>query len=81
MEKLFIQQKNFENEELNYKTIKKLKIILINEKKNFLDLGKQPLANDFSKYYIPASFRLKLKFDTKLKLVMINKHIEKRKNV
>ena len=39
----------------------------------------QPLANDFSKNYVPASFRLKLKFDTKLKLVMINKHIKKEK--
>ena len=39
----------------------------------------QPLANDFSKNFVPASFRLKLKFDTKLKLVMINKHIKKEK--
>mgnify|MGYP001243642546 CR=1 FL=1 len=40
-------------------------------KKTFLDLGVQPLANNFSKKYIPASFRLKLKFDPVLKLVMI----------
>ena len=50
-------------------------------RKTFLDLGMQPLANNFSKKYTPASFRLKLKFDTDLKLVMINKHVEKRKNV
>ena len=48
-------------------------------KKTFLDLGMQPLANNFSKKYVPASFRLKLKFDTKLKLVMINKHMKKEK--
>ncbi len=46
-------------------------------KKIFLDLGNQPLANNFSKKYIPPIFRLKLKFDTKSKLVMINKHMEK----
>ena len=48
-------------------------------KKTFLDLGMQPLANNFSKKYTPASFRLKLKFDTDLKLVMINKHMKKEK--
>ncbi len=48
-------------------------------KKIFLDLGMQPLANNFSKKYIPASFRLKLKFDTSSKLVMINKHMKKEK--
>ena len=37
-------------------------------KKTFLDLGMQPLANNFSKKYMTASFRLKLKFDTDLKL-------------
>ena len=46
-------------------------------KKTFLDLGMQPLANNFSKKYIPPEFRLKLKFDTSTKLVMINKHIKK----
>ena len=46
-------------------------------KKTFLDLGMQPLANNFSKKYIPQLFRLKLKFDTNSKLVMINKHMEK----
>ena len=46
-------------------------------KKTFLDLGMQPLANNFSKKYIPTQFRLKLKFDTILKLVMINKHFKK----
>ncbi len=48
-------------------------------KKTFLDLGNQPLANDFSKKYVPPIFRLKLKFDTKSKLVMINKHMKKEK--
>ena len=46
-------------------------------KKIFLDLGNQPLANNFSKKYIPPQFRLKLKFDTMSKLVMINKHMNK----
>ena len=48
-------------------------------KKIFLDLGMQPLANDFTNKYTPASFRLKLQFDTKLKLAMINKHVKKEK--
>ena len=48
-------------------------------KKTFLDLGMQPLANNFSKKYIPPEFRLKLKFDTNTKLVMINKHMKKEK--
>ena len=48
-------------------------------KKFFLDLGMQPLANDFSTKYKPASFRLKVQFDTKTKLAMINKHIHKEK--
>ena len=48
-------------------------------KKTFLDLGMQPLANNFSKKYIPPLFRLKLKFDTNSKLVMINKHMKKEK--
>ena len=48
-------------------------------KKIFLDLGRQPFANDFSKKYISPVFRLKLKFDTKSKLVMINKHMKKEK--
>ena len=48
-------------------------------KKIFLDLGRQPFANDFSKKYISPVFRLKLKFDTKSKLVMINKHMRKEK--
>ena len=48
-------------------------------KKTFLDLGMQPLANDFNKKYKPSSFRLKVEFDTKSKLVMINKHLKKEK--
>ena len=46
-------------------------------KKIFLDLGNQPLANNFSKKYVPPLFRLKIKFDTMSKLVMINKHMKK----
>ncbi len=46
-------------------------------KKIFLDLGNQPFANNFSKKYVHPFFRLRLKFDTKLKLVMINKHFKK----
>ena len=48
-------------------------------KKIFLDLGNQPLANNFSKKYVNPFFRLKLKFDTKSKLVMINKHMGREK--
>lgn len=46
-------------------------------KKTFLDLGMQPLANNFSTKYVPPLFRLKLKFDSNSKLVMINKHMKK----
>ena len=48
-------------------------------KKTFLDLGNQPLANNFSKKYTRPFFRLRLKFDTKSKLVMINKRVKKEK--
>jgi len=48
-------------------------------KKTFLDLGMQPLANNFGTKYIYPSFRLKVKFDTNSKLVMINKHVKKEK--
>ena len=48
-------------------------------KKTFLDLGNQPLANNFSKKYVNPFFRLRLKFDTKSKLVMINKHMGREK--
>ena len=48
-------------------------------KKIFLDLGNQPLANNFSKKYVNPFFRLRLKFDTKSKLVMINKHMGREK--
>jgi len=46
-------------------------------KKIFLDLGNQPFANNFSKQYVHPLFRLKLKFDTVSKLVMISKHFKK----
>ncbi len=46
-------------------------------KKTFLDLGMQPLANNFSKKYVPPLIRLKIKFDTRSKLVMINNHVNK----
>ena len=48
-------------------------------KKTFLDLGMQPLANNFSKKYTPPSLKLKLQFDTKFKLAMINTHVKKEK--
>ncbi len=48
-------------------------------KKTFLDLGNQPLANNFSKKYFPPVFRLKVKFDKGSKLVMINRHMRKEK--
>ena len=48
-------------------------------KKIFLDLGNQPLANNFSKKYVNPFFRLRIKFDTKSKLVMINKHMRREK--
>ena len=41
-------------------------------KKIFLDLGNQPFANNFSKQYVHPLFRLRLKFDTNSKLVMID---------
>ena len=46
-------------------------------KKIFLDLGNQPFANNFSKQYVHPLFRLRLKFDTNSKLVMISKHFKK----
>ena len=46
-------------------------------KKTFLDLGMQPPANNFSKKYTRPQSRLKIKFDTNTKLVMINKHMKK----
>ena len=46
-------------------------------KKIFLDLGNQPFANNFSKQYVHPLFRLRLKFDTVSKLVMISKHFKK----
>ena len=45
--------------------------------KTFLDLGMQPLANNFSKKFVPPLIRLKIKFDTRSKLVMINNHVNK----
>ena len=46
-------------------------------KKFFLDLGKQPLANNFSKKFKKkqTKYNLKLYFDTKSKLVSISKRI------
>ena len=45
--------------------------------KFFLNLGSQPLANDFRKKYSPFFYNLKLSFNTKTKIVSINKRIKK----
>lgn len=47
-------------------------------KRIFLDLGYQPLANDFKKKKIKSFYNLKLFFDTKTKLVSINKLFDKK---
>ena len=47
-------------------------------KKVFLNLGNQPLANDFKKKKTKIFYNLKLMFDTKTKLVSINKKFNKR---
>ena len=46
-------------------------------KKIFLNLGSQPLANDFKKKKTEIFYNLKLTFDTKTKLVSINKRFNK----
>lgn len=46
-------------------------------KKFFLSLGDQPLANDFKKKATKTFYNLKLSFDTKTKLVSINKRFNK----
>ncbi len=45
--------------------------------KNFLNLGKQPLANDFKNKIKTNVYNLSLKFDTTNCLVSINKRINK----
>ena len=45
--------------------------------KTFLNLGKQPLANDFKKKRTTNFYNLSLKFDTTNCLVSINKRINK----
>ena len=45
--------------------------------KNFLSLGKQPLANDFQSKSTNSSYILNLKYNNKNKLVSINKRIKK----
>jgi len=47
-------------------------------KKFFLNLGHQPLANNFKKNKTKSFYNLKLIFDTKTKLVSINKKFDKR---
>ena len=47
-------------------------------KKFFLNLGDQPLANDFKKNKTKVFYNLKLLFDTKTKLVSINKKFNKK---
>jgi SAM-dependent methyltransferase len=46
-------------------------------RKAFLNLGNQPLANDFKKKKTSIFYNLKLTFDTKTKLVSINKRFNK----
>ena len=47
-------------------------------KKVFLNLGSQPLANEFKKKRTKIFYNLKLIFDTKSKLVSINKKFNKK---
>ena len=47
-------------------------------KKIFLNLGYQPLANEFKKNKTKVFYNLKLLFDTKTKLVSINKKFDKK---
>ena len=47
-------------------------------KRSFLDLGRQPLANNFKKKKNKSFYNLKLFFDTKTKLVSINKSFDKK---
>ena len=47
-------------------------------KKVFLNLGNQPLANNFQKKKTKIFYKLKLLFDTKTKLVSINKKFNKK---
>lgn len=47
-------------------------------KRSFLDLGRQPLANNFKKKINKSFYNLKLFFDTKTKLVSINKSFDKK---
>ena len=47
-------------------------------KKTFLNLGNQPLANNFKKKKTKIFYQLKLLFDTKTKLVSINKKFNKK---
>ena len=46
-------------------------------KKFFLNLGKQPLANNFQKKKTKSYYNLKLVYNTKTKLVSISKKIKK----
>ena len=47
-------------------------------KKIFLDLGRQPLANDFKLKGENEFYNLKLEFDQKTKLISINKRFNKK---
>ena len=47
-------------------------------KKTFLDLGRQPLANDFKLKGENEFYNLKLEFDQKTKLISINKRFNKK---
>ena len=49
-------------------------------KKNFLNLGLQPMANDFKKKFDNLNrYRLLVSFDNKTKLVSITKHLKSQK--
>ena len=62
---------------LNFKFLKFWTKNILDNEKNIFRSWKSALANNFSKKYFPPVFRLKIKFDKKSKLVMINKHIRK----
>ena len=45
--------------------------------KTFLNLGNQPLANDYKSKKVKTFYTLNLKFNNKTKLVSINKRVKK----
>ena len=61
---------------MNYDTNRLISVLSV--KKIFLNLGNQPLANDFKNKRTRVFYNLKLLFDTKTKLVSINKKFNKK---